>query len=176
MAPFLPFSIVRLLLMLAFALPVGLGRASPYRPGTTRSKAGDLAPDIEFARMLHAPVAGSWCQSNLSGQLTILAFMPDTSHNLQIVERWNAEIQKFDGTPVQFVWITSELESTLLPWLDQHPIKGWAFVDPEGQTGNAASIARRSMRPDSRASLRSTQGAAKARRPIFLNRFAVEPV
>lgn len=137
MARFLPLSIARFLLLLASVVPVSLGQMGFYGPVTAHVKAGDLAPDIKFTKMLNAPVTGSWSQSNLSGQMTVLTFMPDTSHNLQIVELWNAEIKKFDGKPVQFVWITGEEEDTLLPWLDQHPIKGWVFLDPKGQTGNA---------------------------------------
>jgi uncharacterized protein (TIGR03435 family) len=87
--------------------------------------------------VLNAPVAGSWSQSNLSGQLTVLAFYPDTSHNLESVTAWNELVEKFADQPVQFVWITGEKESILLPWLDQHPISGWVFHDPKGQTGNA---------------------------------------
>ena len=133
MARFLPFSLARFLLLLAFVVPVSLGQMGFYGPVTAHVKAGDLAPDIKFAKMLNAPVAGSWSQSNLSGQLTVLTFMPDTSHNPEIVELWNTEIKKFEGKPVQFVWITGEEEDTLLPWLDQHPIKGWVFLDPRGR-------------------------------------------
>ena len=137
MARFLPFSLARFLLLLAFVVPVSLGQMGFYGPVTAHVKAGDLAPDIKFAKTLNAPVAGSWSQANLSGQVTVLAFMPDTSDNPEIVELWNAEIKKFNGKLVQFVWITGEKESTLLPWLDQHPIEGWVFLDPKGQTGNA---------------------------------------
>ena len=127
----------RVLLLLVFVIPVGFGQMGLYGPISSHVKAGDLAPDIKFAKTLNAPVAGSWSQANLSGQVTVLTFMPDTSHNPEIVELWNAEIKKFNGKLVQFVWITGEKESTLLPWLDQHPIEGWVFLDPKGQTGNA---------------------------------------
>jgi uncharacterized protein (TIGR03435 family) len=35
------------------------------------------------------------------------------------------------------VWITGEKESTLLPWLEEHPISGWVLLDSKGQTGNS---------------------------------------
>src|SRR6202042_95240 len=127
----------RVLLLLVFVIPVGFGQMGLYGPISSHVKAGDLAPKIKFAKTLNAPVAGSWSQANLSGQVTVLTFMPDTSHNPEIVELWNAEIKKFNGKLVQFVWITGEKESTLLPWLDQHPLEGWVFLDPKGQTGNA---------------------------------------
>ena len=126
----------RVLLMLVLVVPIGFGQMGLYGPISSHVKAGDLAPDIKFAKILNASVAGSWSQTNLSGHVTVLTFMPDTSHNPEIVEQWNAEIKKFDGKLIQFVWITGEKESTLLPWLDQHPIAGWVFLDPKGQTGN----------------------------------------
>ena len=69
--------------------------------------------------------------------MTVLVFYPDTSHNLQSVIRWNALVQQFAGKPIQFAWITGEQESSLLPWLQQHPVNGWVFYDPEGSTGRA---------------------------------------
>jgi len=65
----------------------------------------------------------------------VLAFFPDTSHNLQSVSRWNALVDQFADKPVQFVWITGEAESSLVPWLQKHPIRGWVFHDPLAATG-----------------------------------------
>ena len=126
-----------LLPLLALAIPGAFGQISVYGPVTTRPHSGDLAPDLTFAKILSYPVSDSWNPSNLSGQLTVLVFFPDTTHNLQSVTLWNAVVDKFTGKPVQFVWITGECECTLLPWLQQHPIKGWVLRDPEGKTGNA---------------------------------------
>jgi uncharacterized protein (TIGR03435 family) len=122
---------------LFLVVPGALGQMGVYGSVTSHVKAGDRAPDIAFTKVLSAPVAGSWSQANLSGQLTVLAFMPDTSHNPQMVTLWNDVVEKFDGKPVQFVWITGEKESTLLPWLEEHPISGWVLLDSKGQTGNA---------------------------------------
>ena len=124
---------------LALAMPA-FSQPGLYGPITTHVKAGDRAPDLVFTNLLSAPVSASWSQSNLTGQLTVLAFYPDTSHNLQAVTIWNAVVDKFAAKPVQFVWITGEKEATLLPWLTQHPIKGWVLYDPKGQTGNAYSM------------------------------------
>jgi uncharacterized protein (TIGR03435 family) len=126
-----------LLCLLVLAVPGAFGQMGIYGSVTSHLKAGDRAPDITFTKVLSAPVAGSWSQSNLSGLLTVLAFYPDTSHNLESVTAWNAVVEKFADQPVQFVWITGEEESTLLPWLEEHPISGWVFHDPKGQTGNA---------------------------------------
>jgi hypothetical protein len=41
---------------------------------------------------------------------------------------------------VQFVWINGEKESTLLPWLSQHPVQEWVFHDPDGETGKAYGL------------------------------------
>jgi hypothetical protein len=40
--------------------------------------------------------------------MTVLAFFPDTSHNIQSVTRWNALVAEFADKPIQFVWITGE--------------------------------------------------------------------
>jgi len=126
-----------LLPLFAFAVPIAFGQIGLYGPVTSHVKAGDRAPDIAFTKVLGAPVAGSWSQSNLSGQLTVVAFYPDTSHNLESVTGWNDVVEKFADQPVQFVWITGEQESTLLPWLEEHPTSGWVLLDSKGQTGNA---------------------------------------
>jgi uncharacterized protein (TIGR03435 family) len=126
-----------LLPFLALAISGAFGQISLYGPVTARPHAGDLAPDLTFTKTLSHPVSDSWSPSNLSGQLTVLVFFPDTTHNLQAVTLWNAVVDKFVGKPVEFVWITGECECTLVPWLEQHPIKGWVLHDPKGKTGNA---------------------------------------
>ena len=126
-----------LLLVLALAVPSGSAQMGVYGTVAAHVKAGDRAPDVAFTKVLSAPVAGSWSQTNLSGQLTVLAFMPDTSHNLQTVTLWNDLVEKFSDQPIQFLWITGESESTLLPWLEAHPISGWVLLDSPGRTGNA---------------------------------------
>lgn len=130
--------VARLLLPL-FAVGIlgASGQMGMYGTVTTHVKAGDLAPDITFSETLSSPVPATWNQSNLSGQVTVLVFFPDTSHNLQSVTLWNKLVEKFTGKPVQFVWITGEKDATLQPWLAQHPIRGWVFQDTEGKTGNA---------------------------------------
>jgi uncharacterized protein (TIGR03435 family) len=126
-----------LLLFLALAIPGAFGQFGLYGPVTARPHAGDLAPDLAFTKTLSHPANDSRSPYNLGGQLTVLVFFPDTTHNLQSVNLWNAVVDKFAGKPVEFVWITGERESTLLPWLQQHPIKGWVLLDREGKTGNA---------------------------------------
>ena len=117
-----------------------LGQVGLYGPVTVHLKAGDVAPDISFTRMLSAPGAASWSQANLTGQVTVVVFYPDTSDNPERVKQWNAVVEKFAGKPVQFVWVTGEEDSKLLPWLNQHPVKGWVFDDPEGKTGKAYGL------------------------------------
>jgi uncharacterized protein (TIGR03435 family) len=129
-----------LLPFLAFAVPSVFGQSGIYGPVMVHPKAGDPAPDLAFTKTLSFPVSDSWSPSNLSGQLTVLAFFPDTTDNLQSVTLWNAEVDKFVGKPIEFVWITGEPESTLKPWLQQHPIKGWVLYDPEGKTGKTYGI------------------------------------
>lgn len=126
-----------LLPFLALAIPCAFGQIGLYGHVTTRPHSGDLAPGLTFTKTLSYPVSDSWSPSNLSGQVAVLVFFPDTTHNLQSVTLWNEVVDKFVGKPVEFLWITGECERTLLPWLQQHPIKGWVLHDPEGKTGNA---------------------------------------
>lgn len=113
------------------------GQIGIFGPVSAQLKAGDFAPEIVFKRVLNAGAAAPWSPANLAGHVTVLAFYPDTSHNLQSVSRWNSLVEQFADTPVQFAWITAEEESTLLPWLHEHPVKGWVFHDPDGATGRS---------------------------------------
>jgi uncharacterized protein (TIGR03435 family) len=122
------------------ALSGAFPEISLYGPVTTHPKAGDVAPGIVFKNILSAPGGADWKQSNLKGWLTILVFSLRTSKNPQIVTPWNKLIDEFAGKPVQFLMISGEQESTLLPWLGQNPIKGWVFDDPDGKTGNAYGL------------------------------------
>src|SRR5450631_903919 len=122
---------------LTLAIPCAFGQFGLYGPVTARPHGGDLAPDLTFTKTLSHPANDSWSPYNLGGQLTVLVFFPDTTHNLQSVNLWNAVVDKFVGKPVEFVWIIGERESNLLPWLQQHPTKGWVLLDREGKTGNA---------------------------------------
>jgi uncharacterized protein (TIGR03435 family) len=117
-----------------------IGPTGIFGPVTAHLKAGDLAPDLVFTKILNASSAAPWSSANLSGQMTVLAFFPDTSHNLQSLSRWNALVDQFADKPVQFLWITGEKESSLLPWLQKHPIKGWVFHDPLGATGRSYGL------------------------------------
>jgi peroxiredoxin len=106
---------------------------------SVRLKAGDFAPDIVFTKVLE-PAGGSWNSADLFGKTTVLVFFPLVSRNPQAMTMWNAVVERFAGKPVQFVLITSEKESSLLPWLAQHPVSGSVLYDPDGQTGRAYGL------------------------------------
>jgi uncharacterized protein (TIGR03435 family) len=116
------------------------GRPGIFGLVTVRLKAGDDAPDIEFTKVLHAPGTSQWSSANTFRQITILVFLPLMSRNPQQVELWNGLVERFAARPVQLVLITKEPESTLLPWLAQHPISGWLLYDPAGSTGRAYGL------------------------------------
>jgi uncharacterized protein (TIGR03435 family) len=124
-------------LVLLFVATGMFGQTGIFGPVSVHLRAGDLAPDLVFSRVLNAQSDAPWSQANLVGRTTVIAFFPDTSHNPQSVSRWNALIEQFADKPVQFVWITAENETSLLPWLQAHRMKGWVFYDPEGATGRA---------------------------------------
>jgi uncharacterized protein (TIGR03435 family) len=115
------------------------------RPGifglvTVGLKAGDDAPNIEFTKVLHAPGTAQWSSANVFSQTTVLVFLPLMSRNPQQVDMWNGLVERFAARPVQLVLITKEPESTLLPWLAQHPMSGWLLYDPTGSTGRAYGL------------------------------------
>jgi uncharacterized protein (TIGR03435 family) len=124
-------------LLFALAIPGAFGQIGVYGPVTAHPRAGDPAPDLTFTKVLSRPASDSWSPYNLGGQLTVLVFFPDVTHNPQLVELWNAQVDKFAGKPIEFVWITGECECTLGSWLKQRPVKGWVLFDHEGKTGNA---------------------------------------
>ena len=117
-----------------------------FGPVTARPRAGDPAPDILYTKVLHSPGSSAdpapWTSANLSGQVTVIAFFPDTTDNPQAVTGWNALVKQFSKKPAQFVWITGEKESSLLPWLAEHPVEGWVLLDAEGDTGRAYGLER----------------------------------
>jgi uncharacterized protein (TIGR03435 family) len=128
--------------LFAVAAPVAVAQMGMYGPITVHLKAGDLAPDLQFNKQLSGPGNERWSPSNLTGQLTVLIFYLNTSRNLQTITMWNSLVDEFAGKPVQFVFISGEKATTLLPWLSQHPIKGWVFHDPDGRTGEAYGLDR----------------------------------
>ena len=107
---------------------------------TSRPKAGDLAPEITFAKVLHTAATDPWTAANLSGQVTVLFPFPYVSANLNLVNQWNTLVGQFAGKPVQFVWIAGEDESTILPFLQEHPMQGWVFYDPDKSTGRSYGL------------------------------------
>lgn len=129
-----------LLPVLVLAALAAFGQRGFFGPVTVRLKAGDFAPDLGFTQVLNAPDQAAWSPANLSGKITVLVFFPDTTHNLQAVTAWNALIEQFSDKPVQFVWITAEKESSLLPWLRKHPVHGWVFLDSDGKTGRSYGL------------------------------------
>ena len=130
----------RLLPALFVMVPLASAQSGIYGTPTGHPKAGDAAPDLVYAQVLSAPVQGSWSQANLSGQVTVLGFFPDTSHNPEPVAAWNARVEEYAKRHVQFVWITGEDRGTLMPALARHPIKGWVLYDPEGSTAKAFGL------------------------------------
>jgi len=124
---------------LVFLLTVGcsaaLAQVGLYGPASAHPKAGDAAPPLVFTRMWNGGAEGG--VPNLTGQMTVMAFYPDTVDNLESVAKWNALIDRFAGKPVQFVWVTGEKDAAFPAWLSAHPIHGWVALDVAGGTGRS---------------------------------------
>ena len=114
-------------------------RVGVFGLATARIKAGDRAPDISFTKVLQP--AGALLNSvTLTGRTTVLVFLPQISPNSQAIAMWNGVVERFAGKPVQFIMMTSEKESILLPWLTQHPVGGTVLYDPYGRTGRSYGL------------------------------------
>jgi uncharacterized protein (TIGR03435 family) len=95
-------------------------------------KAGDLAPNLVWTRILAGGDPGS-----LFGHVTVIGFFPLMSRNESLVSHWNELVAKFASQPVRFIWIASESQPPLDPWLEKHAVRGCLLLDPPGDTAQA---------------------------------------
>ena len=119
-------------------LVIGAGAAFGQSPFTVR--AGDYAPKIVWNEILLAPGGNGKAPNGFPGRVTVLAVFPNVSANLSLVSQWNELVAQFADQPVDFVWVASEPDATLAPWLAQHPVSGWLLQDLEGETERAYGI------------------------------------
>ena len=99
-------------------------------------KAGVPAPAIDWAKTVRSPEQAT-NQPSLTGQFTVLQFLPNVTANAQAIGRWNDLIAQFAGKPVQFVWIASEPWPAVQPFLKEHPMDGWLLIDEKEDTARA---------------------------------------
>ena len=93
-------------------------------------QAGDLAPQLAWTKIVASdPASGT--PENLIGCTTVLLFLPLVSHNPRTLSDWNEVVGQFVDKPVNFVWVVSENEESLLPFLEEHPVRGWMLLDPQ---------------------------------------------
>lgn len=130
---------VRFLVLLLFVAGL-FGQIGMFGRVSAHLKAGDLAPQVAFKEILQSGSASSWTSANLFGRVTVLVFYPDTTHNLESVSKWNELVDQFAQKPIQFAWVTGEDKASLMPWLRNHPMKGWLFLDPEGATSQSYGL------------------------------------
>src|SRR5262249_15902583 len=97
-------------------------------------KAGDQAPGLIWTRILSGDDPG-----NFLDRVTVIGFFP-VSPNESLVSRWNQLVAKFAGQPVRFIWIASESQPPLDPWLEKHPVSGCLLLDPLGATAKAYGV------------------------------------
>ena len=81
-----------------------------YGPVSTHIKAGDPAPDLSYAKILSASGGvTTWNSVDFTGKFTVLAFFPDTSHNIHAVSLWNAIVDLLIQKPVMFACFTGDM-------------------------------------------------------------------
>lgn len=103
-------------------------------------RAGDLAPQIVWTRVLGSPEATESDLRNYPGHVTVVAFFPNISANPKLVSRWNELVAQFADQPVTFVWITSEQSAELDSALNAQPVNGWLLLDAEWETAGAFGV------------------------------------
>jgi uncharacterized protein (TIGR03435 family) len=103
-------------------------------------KVGDLEPNIVWTRILRSAESPDRRPGSFFGQVTVLAFFRNVSANESLVSKWNELVAKFAGQPVSFVWIASEQEPPLDPWLQKHPVSGWLLLDSKWDTARAYGV------------------------------------
>jgi uncharacterized protein (TIGR03435 family) len=118
----------RLAIFLSVLAASSLGQQS-----ANRVKAGDRAPEIDWTKIVQSPESAKY-QPGLTGQYTVLQFVPPVTANAQAIVQWNRLIAKFRDRPVQFIWIASENWSVVQPFLREHPMDGWLLIDEKNET------------------------------------------
>ncbi len=103
-------------------------------------KAGDLAPELVWTRILKPGGGANDRPGIFAGRLTVIAFFPNVSSNASLVSRWNELQARFADEPVDFVWIASESERSLEPWLREHPVNAWLLLDSKWDTARAYGV------------------------------------
>jgi uncharacterized protein (TIGR03435 family) len=102
-------------------------------------KTGDPAPHLTWTKIVASdPVSGT--PENFIGYTTVLLFLRPVSHNEQTVSAWNKLVGQFAGMPVNFVWVADEKEESLLPFLKEHPVRGWMLLDPQEASYKAYGV------------------------------------
>lgn len=123
-----------LLSLLAIAVAAVFGQNS------ASLKAGDVAPNLIWTRILQSPGGSGSDPVSFLGHLTVVGFFPVVSPNQQLVSQWNQLVANFADQPVQFVWVCSEYQPPLDAWLQDHPVNGWLLLDPLGATAQAYGV------------------------------------
>jgi hypothetical protein len=121
--------------MRLFLILIAIAIASVFGQTPAPVKAGDLAPNLTWTRILVGGQPGTFI-----GRVTVIGFFPAVSPNESLVSRWNELVAKFAGQPVHFVWIASEYQPPLDPWLEKHPVSGCLLLDPLGATAQAYGV------------------------------------
>jgi uncharacterized protein (TIGR03435 family) len=127
-----------LLRILAALLVIGV--AAVFGGNSIPVRAGDLAPNVQWTKILRSGGAEGNVPVSFAGQVTVLAFFPNLSANEKAVTRWNELVGNFAGQPVNFVMITSEISSELDTWLETHPVSGCLLLDPNQETAKAYGV------------------------------------
>lgn len=107
-----------------------------FAQGAAPVRAGDRAPEIDWSKIVQSPESAKY-QPSLTGQYTVLQFLPPVTANPQAIGQWNKLIAKFRDRPVQFIWIATEKWTRVQPFLREHPMGGWLLIDEKTDAAHA---------------------------------------
>ena len=114
-----------------------IGAVTVFGQDAIPVRAGDLAPNLIWTKILVAAGPHENGPGSLLGQVTVLVFFPNISANEKLVSHWNQLVSKFSDQPVHFISITSEESPALDSWIEKHPVKGCLLFDPKEETAKA---------------------------------------
>lgn len=94
---------------------------------------GVKAPPLDLEDVLQAPAGSRVTWDGLRGKVVVLEFWATWCPScVKAIPHFNQLADELSGKPVVFIAVTDEKKQTVLPFLANHPIRGWVGLNPSG--------------------------------------------